>query len=341
MEAVDGLHDGAFGIVIQSGCGLVKDKDLRVVVKGAGDADSLSLAAGKAHAPVSHAGVQLLRHLFHEFLHLRLCQHLPNPVVVNLIRFHAEGDVLPQGIVRQEDGLGDVADVGKPGGIIVEYIFSAAGDGSLLHLQKPHQDVDGRGLACAGGPHHAHALPDGDAHIGILQHVFRGVGIGVGDVIHADLILHGNGRGVCVILILILPVFGIVAEIHIFIDIIQGRLKECDIGHVAVEAVDTGNQTGGRVAEGRDLGHHSGQILIHQNIDSQISQNTSHADGLDQKPGDVVEHVVFAGHLPGDLGILPEIPGKKRFPVQDFHILDTVDGLKPPFSHAALHLLGF
>ena len=83
VEALDGLHDRRFRIVVQGGRGFVKDQDLRIVIQRPRDADSLTLSAGKAHSAVAHTGVELLRHLLHEILHLRFLQHLVPAAVYN------------------------------------------------------------------------------------------------------------------------------------------------------------------------------------------------------------------------------------------------------------------
>jgi len=45
VERVDGVHDGGFGLIVEGGCGLVEEENVRIGVEGAGDTDTLALSA--------------------------------------------------------------------------------------------------------------------------------------------------------------------------------------------------------------------------------------------------------------------------------------------------------
>src|SRR5207249_4151397 len=124
-----------------------------------GDAQSLTLAAREAVALLTDHRVQSARQRAHETLDLRRAQRLPHALVVDLFLRHAEGDIPPNAVIGQIDGLRDISDVSLPASKVVVQIASIHLDRSRGRSQQSEDKIGEGGLASAGRAYEGHPMP--------------------------------------------------------------------------------------------------------------------------------------------------------------------------------------
>ena len=118
-EAFDSVHDGLFGFVVEGAGGFVEDDDACLLVEGPSDADALALASGEADAAFANIGLILLRPAFDDVGNLCLAGGLLDTIVVDFRFWNAKGDVVFDGAVSEEDGLGHMGNMCLPCPVVV------------------------------------------------------------------------------------------------------------------------------------------------------------------------------------------------------------------------------
>ena len=97
----------------------------------------------------------------------------------------------------------------QPGRVIVKNIHSTAGNRPFLHLKQAHENVNRRCFPGTGGAHNTDGFTDGNPHAGIIQNLFRGIRVNVGNIIQTDGILYRNRGRFCIIFVLVFPVLDV------------------------------------------------------------------------------------------------------------------------------------
>src|SRR5271165_2862143 len=110
-QVADRLDNGGFGHRIQVCRCFVDHQNPGVVVKRPGDAQPLALAAREPVSAFTDNSIQSTGEREYEMIDLRCAQRLPHSLVINLLFRHAEGDIAPNAIVNQVDGLRHISDV--------------------------------------------------------------------------------------------------------------------------------------------------------------------------------------------------------------------------------------
>ena len=109
-EVVDGLHDGAFGHVVECTGGLVEYEQVRIVVKRPGDPDALPLPAGQSNTALADLGVVTVRELaHHEVVEVGDARCPLDRLQIKVLPRHTERDVGSDRVIGKEDALGNVA----------------------------------------------------------------------------------------------------------------------------------------------------------------------------------------------------------------------------------------
>ena len=151
-QAVQGVLHDAFGFGVQRGGGLVQDQDRRVLEDGAGDGQALALSAGELGPAVADVRVVALGLLHDEVMGVGDLRGgddlLPGG------SFHAEGDVVENGVVEQDRILVHIAHQGAE--VLdpqVLDILSVDGDAAAVGVVEAGDEVHERGLAGAGLAH--------------------------------------------------------------------------------------------------------------------------------------------------------------------------------------------
>ncbi len=257
------------------------------MVKRPRNSQTLPLPAGNSDTSVTYCRLQTLRQFLHKALKLRLLQNLPDTLIVDLIRVDAEGNIVPDGLVDQVDGLGNVADLGKPGRVVFKNIPAVAGDGSRLHMQKPQQNIHNRRFARPRRTHNAHRLSFSDFHMGVRENGLIGVRVGKADMIQHNLIrqrklrqflfrLSRKPRHAAVhILLHILR--------QILVQIVQAGLRVSDLRQIGVYPVRRRHHAHRRRRKRHKLGHQHGDIAVLQHIYENKRQHCRDKNCLDQK----------------------------------------------------------
>ena len=125
-EPVEGILHAALGFGVKRGRGFVQDQDGRVLEDGAGDADTLPLAAAELDAAVTYVGVVAVLFLHYELMGVRYTGRSFHGSAVGI--FYAEGYIVENGVVEQY-------------GILVHIANQAA---QVTQRQVPYVDaVDG------------------------------------------------------------------------------------------------------------------------------------------------------------------------------------------------------
>ena len=93
-EAIDGLHDGLLGFIVQRTSGFIKDDDIGLLIQGASDTNTLALTAREADATLTDKGLISLGPALYAVSNLcLLCSQL-NTLMIDPVFRHAKGDVL-------------------------------------------------------------------------------------------------------------------------------------------------------------------------------------------------------------------------------------------------------
>ena len=93
-QSADSLDDRSFSPRIQIRRCFVDHQNLRVAVKGPGDTQSLTFAAGEAVAVLTDNSIQFARQRAYEMIDLPRAQRLPHSLVVDFfLRLFLQGDV--------------------------------------------------------------------------------------------------------------------------------------------------------------------------------------------------------------------------------------------------------
>jgi hypothetical protein len=171
---------------------LVQHDDLRVVVEGAGDADPLTLAAGKADAALADDGFQAFGKRLNEFRELGGFDGVENRGVVDFVFVETEGDVAAEGVVGEENRLGHIANLILPAAQVVPDRFGVDADLPRVRLEKSEDDVHKGALARTAGTNETDcfALANNERHI--VQGWGSGASIGEGDVLKLN--ISGDAR---------------------------------------------------------------------------------------------------------------------------------------------------
>ena len=125
-------------------------QDLGIAVEGSRDTQSLTLAARETSAALTDNRTQFARQRAHEMIDLRRAQRVPYPLVVDLFLRHAKGDVAPNAVVDQIDGLRDISDISLPAGKVVVQIVSVQEDPARGGNQQAQDEIGEGGFAGAG-----------------------------------------------------------------------------------------------------------------------------------------------------------------------------------------------
>ena len=110
IQTVDGIHHRLFGGIVQGACRLVEHQNACLLVERAGNADALTLTAGKSDAALTHRHVIAFGPAFDELGDLRLTRCLFHPIEIDCLARHSEGDVLGNGRVGEINALRHVRD---------------------------------------------------------------------------------------------------------------------------------------------------------------------------------------------------------------------------------------
>jgi transposase len=158
-QFADSLDDRSFSPRIQIRRCLVDHQDRRVAVKRPGDHQSLTLAAREPIATLADTRIQSPRHRANEMIDLRRAQRLPYSLVIDLFLRHAEGDIAPNTVVDQVDGLRHVSDISLPARKVVVQIASIDQDPARTRRQKSEDKIGKCGLAGAARAYQAYPMP--------------------------------------------------------------------------------------------------------------------------------------------------------------------------------------
>ena len=114
-QALHGLHHRILCHPVQRARCLVKHEHVGVMVKSPGDAKTLALAAGELDSPLADHRVIARRKSFDKLCRLRHLGRTPDGLLIDLIRWNAQRDVLGNRRVGQEHVLWNIADAPSPG----------------------------------------------------------------------------------------------------------------------------------------------------------------------------------------------------------------------------------
>ena len=145
-QLVKGHLDDALGFVVQRTGRFVQDQDRRVLQYGAGDGNALALAAGEVGAFLAHDGVIALRLAHYEFVGESVAGGL---LYLGICRARAaQADVVADGVVEQDDFLGDDRHLGAniPHGGLAQ-VHASDADGAPGRIVKSQKEVGQGGFA--------------------------------------------------------------------------------------------------------------------------------------------------------------------------------------------------
>ena len=129
---------------------LVEDEDRRVLEEGAGNGDTLALAAGKASATLSKTGVETVSQACHDILEGGVGDGLVEVIVAGIRA--GDQDIGLQRVVEEEGVLGDQGCAGpqviEP---VVPDVVAVEGDAAFVAVPEPHQEMGHGRLAGAAG----------------------------------------------------------------------------------------------------------------------------------------------------------------------------------------------
>src|SRR6185295_19400989 len=114
VQGGDGLHHAALGRGVERARRLVEHQHGGVVVQGARDADSLALPARKSDAALAYECIQAFWQAVDELIQLGSSDRAHHGSLVDLLVRKAKGDVAPQRVVGEVDGLRHVANLILP-----------------------------------------------------------------------------------------------------------------------------------------------------------------------------------------------------------------------------------
>jgi hypothetical protein len=192
-QAVDGLHYCLLGFVVQRTGGLVENNDVGLLVKGAGDADTLALAAGKPDTAFADKGLVFSGPSLDGIGYLCLACGPPDTLDVYPVPGLTKGYVLFYGDVRKKDRLGDMCDVCLPCPAIARRDGPAIDlQRAFVCLQQAHHDIKQGALAAAGQADEADAAAFRNGEIKVLQNPWRLRAVAESDLVQADLTLEGQ-----------------------------------------------------------------------------------------------------------------------------------------------------
>ncbi len=86
-------------------------------------------------------------------------QRLPHSLVVDLFLRHAEGDIAPNAIIDQVDGLRDISDISLPASKVVMQIASIHQDPARVRNQQSQNKIGECGLAGPGRTYEGYPMP--------------------------------------------------------------------------------------------------------------------------------------------------------------------------------------
>ena len=180
------------GLRVDGAGGVVEDEDLRLLEKGAGDAQSLLLAAGDVGAALLDMCLISLGEGFNKIICLRQFAGF-NQLLVRGV-FVAPAQVLGDGageeqVFLQHHGHG----VSERVGVVLAHVHAADLHAALGHVVEPRNELDEGRLARARAAQDADGGAGGDVQVDVRQGVLLGVG-GVleGHVLKIDAaVLHG------------------------------------------------------------------------------------------------------------------------------------------------------
>ena len=170
------LQDGRLGLGVHGGHGIVQNQYGRVLHQRPGDGDSLLLASGHRHAPLPQDGVVALLELLDIAVHVRKPGRLGDGSGVVL--FHAEGDIVLNGVGEQEIILGHIG-AARPQvpNLYIVHVIAVNEQRPVRHIVSAQDQVHQSGLAGAGLAHQTYVLPRLDGEGYIFQYVIFPIGI--------------------------------------------------------------------------------------------------------------------------------------------------------------------
>src|SRR5260370_16619050 len=101
---------------------------------------------------------------------LRRAQRLPHSLVVDLFRRHAEGDIAPNAVIDQMDGLWDISDISLPADKVVMQIASIHQDPARGWNQQSHDEIGEGRFSSARRAYERHPLPLPHFEVPLLPH---------------------------------------------------------------------------------------------------------------------------------------------------------------------------
>ena len=161
------LLDAALGVGIERGRGFVEDQDRSVLEEGAGDRDALTLAAGKAPAPLADLSEEAFGLGLDEFQGSGHAGGLADLGVAG--GRTTQADVLEDRLVEEDGLLRDQGDIGAQVGLAdAAEIVSVDKDRPLLRIEEARDQVDEGALAGAARTDERDGLSGGDlqGHVG-------------------------------------------------------------------------------------------------------------------------------------------------------------------------------
>ncbi len=186
---------GALGGGIEGRGSLVEQQDGGVFQNGAGDGDTLPLAAGELDAIGADDGVIALRQLGDEFMCVGLFGSGDDFLFRRMQA--AIGDVGAHGVVEQHHVLADEREgiAQRMDGDLAD-VLPIDADGAGADIIEAQQQVHDGGFAGARGANECHSFAGGHAEIQVA-YAAMAVAIGEGDLINLNLALtDGEGRGI-------------------------------------------------------------------------------------------------------------------------------------------------
>ena len=326
----DGIHDGFLRVVVEGAGRLVKNHDLRVIIKGPGDGDALALAAGNAHAALADAGVKTLRKAAHIVVELRLLQDMPDFAVVDFVRRDAVGDVGTDGVIEHEHELRDVADVCVPAGQIRADVHAVHGDFAGARAEQAEENIDSGGFAGARGADETDGLADRNVECGVPQDIRLCAGIAVGDAVENDFLLErerGDRVG-ALELVVDSDVMGVENDV---LDGVEGGRVVRDLVDIVGNPVGTRHDAHRHIRQDGHAAHHGADVSGIPEKNADHEQDAGDHDRLDGEAGNVVHRGL------GDLNFaeltrrVVVLIDKIFLPVENLGLFHAIHGLHEPF----------
>ncbi|OPZ12543.1 MAG: hypothetical protein BWZ10_02083 [candidate division BRC1 bacterium ADurb.BinA364] len=203
LSAGDGANQRLLGGAVERGGAFVQDKQARASVKGAGDAEALALASGDARAAFADGGVEAAGQGAREGGQLGGFERLAHSFAVDFGVGNAEGDIAPDGVVAEENGLGHIADLGLPLAAEAADVPPVHLDRAAIGVEQADDQIRQRGFSRSRRADERDRLADFDLQAGIDNRFARGVGVAIGHAAKDDSAVEARR-----VLVLVAGIFG-------------------------------------------------------------------------------------------------------------------------------------